>query len=144
MDNIGNAVQLFSQGFNCAQAVLGSFAERAGMDRLTALKVAGGFGAGMGRLQETCGALTGGYMAIGLSKGQSQPGDKETKESCYFMIQEFTEDFISLHGSTNCRVLLGVDLQTEEGKKRFLDEKMHTCKCEKFVATAVKQLESLI
>ena len=144
MNKVESAVTLFSQGFNCAQAVLSPFAQKAGMNGETALRVAGGFGAGMARLQETCGALTGGYMALGLFQGQHIPGDKDAKEKCYKSVREFTKKFEAMHGSSNCQKLLGVNLQSEEGQKRFMDEKMHTCKCEQYVKTAVELLDEIL
>jgi hypothetical protein len=46
MTRTETAVSLFKQGYSCSQAVLAAFAEEFGMDRTTALRVAGGFGCG--------------------------------------------------------------------------------------------------
>ncbi len=51
------ASEKFLSGFNCAQSVLWTFAPRLGLDPDTALKIACGFGAGMGRREEVCGAV---------------------------------------------------------------------------------------
>jgi len=47
--------------------VLSTYGTRSGLDRETGLKVAGAFGAGMARMGETCGAVTGAFMVIGLT-----------------------------------------------------------------------------
>ena len=59
----------FSQ-FNCAQTVFSLFAPDLGIDEKTALKIASGFGGGMA-CAETCGAVTGAYMVIGLKHGHA-------------------------------------------------------------------------
>ena len=51
--------------YNCAQSVVMSFAEAAGIDEETAYKFAAGFGGGMKR-GSTCGAVIGGLMTLGL------------------------------------------------------------------------------
>src|ERR1035441_4030849 len=60
------AVEKFLAGYNCAQAVLYSFCDDLGFGKDTALRLACGFGAGMARKQEVCGAITGGIIALGL------------------------------------------------------------------------------
>ncbi|MCX5897676.1 MAG: C-GCAxxG-C-C family protein, partial [Proteobacteria bacterium] len=50
------AADSFARGFNCSQSVLAAYAEQFGLTEELALKVAGGFGGGMGRMAETCGA----------------------------------------------------------------------------------------
>ena len=67
------AVNTFKEGFNCAQAVFSAYCDLFGIDRETALRLSSGFGAGMGRKQEVCGALSGAIMLIGL-KTQGQGG----------------------------------------------------------------------
>jgi C_GCAxxG_C_C family probable redox protein len=71
------AVEKFLSGYNCAQSVLYSFCDDLRFDGDAALRLACGFGAGMGRKQEVCGAVSGGIIAIGLrarSKINSQFG----------------------------------------------------------------------
>ena len=72
MKNKGEtAVAMMAGGWNCAQSVLGVFCEDCGLDRETAMKLASGFGAGMARKQEVCGAVSGAIMVIGLKHGQA-------------------------------------------------------------------------
>jgi C_GCAxxG_C_C family probable redox protein len=69
------ATQCFSEGFNCSQAVLSAFGPEMGLDCETALRVAGMFGAGMGRMGNVCGAVTGAFMVIGLKYSKTQDGE---------------------------------------------------------------------
>ena len=61
------AAEKFSEGYNCAQAVLYCFCDDLGFDKNTALKLATGFGGGMGRKEEVCGAVTGGIIVLGAN-----------------------------------------------------------------------------
>src|SRR5690606_21185680 len=101
----------------CSQAVLTAFAPELGLDRDSALKVSGTFGAGMGRLGEVCGALTGAFMAIGLKYGRVRANDEEMKEKAYACVMQVADEFRRRHGSLRCRELLGYDLGTPEGRQ---------------------------
>lgn len=69
MNQSERAVACFKEGFSCSQAVFSTFAPQLGLECELALKVAGLFGGGMGRLGEVCGAVTGALMALGLKYG---------------------------------------------------------------------------
>ncbi len=98
------AVTCFEGGFNCAQAVLSAYAPEFGLEPTMALKVAGAFGGGMGRLAQTCGAVTGAFMVIGLKYGKASADDDEeqTKEKAYGLVQELAARFAARHGSIAC------------------------------------------
>ena len=68
----------FSEGFNCSQSVLVAFAPELGLDADAALRVSAAFGGGMGRLGDTCGAVTGALMAAGsqIWRHRRGPGGK--------------------------------------------------------------------
>ena len=76
---VETAVETFAKGFNCAQAVFSTYAPILGISEREALQVATGFGAGMGRLQEVCGAITGAFMLIGCKHGMVKPEDTAAK-----------------------------------------------------------------
>ena len=65
------AKALFMEGYNCSQAVVGAWAEDIGLDSETAYKIASGFGGGIGRMREVCGAFTGAVMVLGLKFGNT-------------------------------------------------------------------------
>ena len=136
-----DAVACFNEGFNCAQAVLSTYCEQFGLDRETALRVACGLGGGMGRRQETCGAVSGAYLVIGLKYGQCAKDDAATKEKTYALVQEFARRFEAKNKSTNCRELLGVDLIG--GDRQTASECVKRV-CPKMVQDAAEILESLL
>lgn len=137
------AIGKFNKGFNCAQSVLTPFASQMNIDVEMALKLSSGFGAGMGRTQKTCGALTGAYMVLGLKYGKHFP-ENASNEKVIAMIQELTKKFESEHGFTDCRDLLRVDLTTGEGQSKFAENKLHSTVCSHCVNSAVSFLEELM
>jgi len=136
-----DAVACFNDGFNCAQAVLSTYCEQFGLDRKTALRVACGMGGGMGRLQDTCGAVSGAYLVIGLKYGQCAKDDAAAKEKTYALVQEFARRFEAKNSSTNCRALLGVDLIG--GDRQTASERVKRI-CPQMVQDAAEILESLL
>ena len=80
MNRAEMAVADFRRGFSCSQAVLGAFADELGLDRSVALRLAAGFGGGMGRMALTCGTATGAFMAIGMRHGATEPDDARSKQ----------------------------------------------------------------
>ena len=137
------AISKFNSGYNCAQSVLTPFANKMNIDVETALKLSSGFGAGMGRTQKTCGALTGAYMVIGLKYGTGFPDD-ESREKVIGLIQDLTEKFKEEHEFTDCSDLLKVDLKTEEGQHTFEKNKLHEIVCSHCLNSAVSILEEMM
>lgn len=129
------ALERFNNGLNCSQSVFSVFAEENGISLDTAKKVACGLGAGMGRLQNTCGAVTGAYMALGLYWD---------KDVAYPKVQEFSKLFSEKHSHTLCSSLLNCNLQTEDGQKFFSDNNLREEVCNRCVVTAVELVENLI
>ena len=103
------AKQYFLSGCNCAQSVLCAFEKECGLDHATALKLASGFGAGMARMREVCGAVSGMFMAADLLFGPSDPTDKTAKDAHYAELQKLAGEFRKETGSIICRVMLGLD-----------------------------------
>ena len=95
-------------GMNCAQAVLCAVADRCGLDRETALKLASGFGGGIARQREVCGAITGMCMAADLIRGPVEGSDKAAKDEHYAFIRGLCDAFREETGSIVCRELLGL------------------------------------
>jgi C_GCAxxG_C_C family probable redox protein len=138
------AIEGFRSGLNCAQAVLKGYSDTLRFDNEFALNISAGFGGGMGRLQETCGAVTGSYMVLGVYNGMKYTDNKDKKEFTYSMIQKFSDKFISLNGTTNCRALLKCDLRTEEGMQLAHENNLFEEVCEKCIADSFKIIDELI
>jgi len=124
--------------------VLSSFGEEFGLDRERALKVAGAFGGGMARMGETCGAVTGALMVIGLKYGKTKAGDDGPREKTYELVGEFMKKFKSLHGTMCCRELLGYDLSSSEERTAASEKGLFTTLCPQFVRNATEILEELL
>ena len=100
------AEELFLQGYNCAQAVAGVFAEEMGMDFDTVVKTVSSFGGGMGRMREVCGTVTGMFFVAGAVYGYKDPKDFAAKKEHYERIQLLAARFKEETGSIICRELL--------------------------------------
>lgn len=100
------AEQRFRNGCNCAQAVLLAFSDRTGLDEAAAMRIASGFGGGMGRMREVCGAVSGMFMAAGMVLGEDGIPGREEKRALYAAIQELAARFRAENGSIICRELL--------------------------------------
>jgi C_GCAxxG_C_C family probable redox protein len=137
-------IKAFHDDKNCAQAVLLGFADRFQIQEEHALSIACGFGAGMGRLQRTCGVVSGAYMVIGLYAGTKSIYNAERKEMAYSMIREFTHRFEEKHGTSVCADLLHCDLNTKEGKAAFEGNRLKETVCEKCIQLSLNILDDLM
>lgn len=103
------AVELFHEGFNCAQAVFASCADLYGItDESLALRLSASFGGGMGRMRLVCGAASGMFMLAGLHNGSATPHDNEGKMANYAFVQDLAGQFKNKYGSLICAELLGL------------------------------------
>ena len=108
-EDAARARALFYEGYNCAQSVFLTFAERLGLEWETAAKMASPFGAGMGRMREVCGAVSAMCLAAGLACGYADPGDDDAKAALYRRVQDLAGQFRARHGTLICRELLGLE-----------------------------------
>ena len=97
------ALETFNSGCNCAQSVLTSFSEKLEMNSEQLMAVSAGFGAGMGRLQETCGAATGAYMVFSIYTSKNAEDNDEAKDGAATMIRKFTKRFIEIVKAYLCK-----------------------------------------
>jgi len=134
------AVCCHKKGFNCAQAVFSAYAKELGIDEVTALKVSAAFGAGISRMGETCGAVTGALMVIGFKYGQIGADDKLAKEKTYELGKEFMNKFKLHNSSLLCKELLGHDISTPEGLKAIRETDLSET-CNKLITDAVELLD---
>lgn len=125
--------------FNCAQTIFSLFAPELGIDEKTALKIASGFGGGM-NCAETCGAVTGAYMVIGMKYGHSTPNPDE-KANTKMLVKKFNEKFKEAHGSLICKQLTGFDISTLEGSIAAAESGVFQIKCPVYIKTACNILE---
>jgi C_GCAxxG_C_C family probable redox protein len=139
------AIDKFSENYNCAQAVLYAFCDDLRLDKDLALRMACGFGAGMARRQEVCGAISGGILAIGLRHGRGEGQERTVTEETYGRVRELMSRFESRHGTCLCRGLLnGCDISTPEGRQHFNDHDLLNRTCKGCVRTVVETVDELI
>lgn len=121
------------KGYNCCQAVICAYYEEYRIADEDVFKATEGFGAGMGGLLNTCGAVTGMYMAIGM---HNSAGDKEnprkTKKDTYASVREIAKQFEDENGSIFCRDL------------KIVENGVQTVNCQKYVETAAELVEKYI
>ena len=111
---VDTALELFAEGYNCAQAVFAAFSDKYGIDKDTAMKLSSSFGGGMGRMREVCGAVSGMFMVAGLETGATEGADADGKAANYAKVRELAEKFKAENGSIICRELLGLDKAQKE------------------------------
>jgi C_GCAxxG_C_C family probable redox protein len=127
------AFQYYHSGFNCAEAILKAFVDLYGKKPdLEITKTATGFGGGIGASQcETCGALTGGIIAIGWLFGRRDPCDD--KQKAFSLSSEFRARFMKKFGATQCKTILDV-----------LGDQENKLKCKKLTAAAAGMLYEIL
>lgn len=139
------AKKYFLDGYNCSQAVVLAFEDKIGIDKESLLKIASSFGGGMGRLRETCGAVSGMLVVVGLLYGYDTPETGTVKAELYKKVQDVARRFEDINGSIVCRELLGIKEKhqepTPEARNAGFYEKRP---CPDFVKQAAKILEQYI
>ena len=111
----------------------------------TALKISCGLGAGMGRKEEVCGAVTGGILVIGTKYGRGVNDERTAQEETYAKTRELMEQFSERHGTFICRKLLkGCELTTAEGQRQFKENDYLNKICKPCVQSVIEILESIM
>ena len=105
-ERIDLAIKNFYEGYNCSQSVVSAFADMYGFTREQALHMAASFGAGIGRMRLTCGAVCGMLMLAGLEKCALEGSDRASKSANYALVQRLAAEFKRRNGSITCSELL--------------------------------------
>lgn len=130
-----SAEESFASGLYCAESVVLALAKAQGFDSEVLPKVATGFCSGMARTCGTCGALTGAVMGVSLALGRGKAGEsvQPTYEATQRLVHQFEKEF----GARSCNDLLGCDLGTPEGQRKFREEKLHE-HCARYTSKAAE------
>ena len=143
MNHVERAVELFVEGYNCAQAVAAAFGDLTGLDEKTAAKMASCFGGGMGRMREVCGAVSGMLMVAGVLYGYDDPKATKEKRELYAQVQAMAGQFREELGSIVCRDLLKnppSDPNPTPRTEQFYKDRP----CARMVATAARIMDEFI
>ena len=92
MTEIESSVDMFLNGCACSQAILVKYCQRYGLDSNIAMKLSAGFASGM-RMAETCGAVTGSFMVLGLHICGDDCNTASGRQNIYSLVREFTARF---------------------------------------------------
>ncbi len=125
---------------NCAQAVLTS-ALLATQANPAMANAANYFGGGMVRMGQTCGALTGAAIALGL-RDFSAPADTP-KNTGFDPMQQLMRDFEEQFGAVTCKGLLGCDISTDKGFREAKKTQALT-RCPLFVEWTIDRLGEIL
>jgi len=135
----------FNSDYNCAESVLLALSQRIyNQSRIVQHiipRIATGFGGGIARNGDTCGALAGGIMAIGLAFGRDN--SKQSRDTCYLATNQLYRDFVKEFRSCKCRELTGVNLNTARGMRTY-SEKIHYERCNPIVAWVTKRTSQIV
>lgn len=139
-ETISKALSLFDGGYACSQSVLISFAQEFKIDLESAKLISSTFGGGMGRLREKCGAVTGGFMVIGLAMGNVDPQDMERKLNSYRKVRELNKAVKEIYGTVNC----GEIIKKYATEAEIDDRKHHKIICRQVIADTVGLIWDII
>jgi C_GCAxxG_C_C family probable redox protein len=139
-----SAMSIFEEGFNCSQAVMASHCEAFGITKELAYKISSAFGGGMGRIGETCGAVTGALLLIGLKHGKYKKDDVDSKDKTYAIVKEFTDQFKNKYGSIKCSDLIKFDISIPEELLKARESGVFKTSCPYFVKGSVELVEKYL
>jgi C_GCAxxG_C_C family probable redox protein len=132
------ALEFFSQDYNCAQSVLRAILEHKGKMFDYAQQISAGFGGGIAHQGETCGAVSGAIMALGILEGENTSDTKGHKNKTYELSEKFLAKFCKIHGTTRCRDLTGIDMTDADARNEAIRSGNFAELCPKFVDNAVR------
>ncbi len=144
MTKADKALASFNKGITCSSSVFSACADELGLDNKTAKKIGCGFGAGISRTGNMCGAVSGAIMVIGLKYGKTEPGDDAATDKTRALVRQFISTFTQKNGSVNCTELLGYNLSNADEFETARGKNLFVTKCPDLVRDAVEILEELL
>ncbi len=144
MNKVQQAKSLFFDGYSCSQSVLMTYAALFDLKPETAARIAAPFGGGVARRGETCGAVNGAFMVLGLKYGHTSAADLDSKEKTYHGVEQFISQFQERYGSILCNDLLDCDISTPEGLQSAHDSQLFVTRCPIFVGDAIEILDQIM
>jgi len=136
-------IEQFQGCIHCSQIVLSQWAEELGYDRDEAARMAAPFGGGLFN-GDTCGAVSGAMIAIGMRYGHCEPGDAAGNEAMIAKVKEFLDKFNEKHGSHICRKLLGYDIGVPGEFDKALETGTVFDRCPNYVNSALEILDEIM
>ena len=143
MSQVEDAVSCFCRGAACSQAIVGTYGPSVGLPPELGMKLASGFAGGM-RLAQTCGAVTGAFMVLGLKHAGPNCDQRDCRENVYAPIREFMAKFQQRNNTVVCKELLGCDISTPQGVQQATKDGLFRSICPKLVQDAAEILEEML
>lgn len=145
MTKAEQAIELHKSGSTCSQSVFTVFARDFGLDAETAHALSNGLGGGLGRLGLTCGAITGGALALSLAFGSKTSADQAAKMDAYKKVEEYVTAMQKRFGAVQCRDLLGgLDLRKEEDRLAMKEKALSDKVCNNLIRACAEYVETAI
>ena len=132
--------KLLEEGLNCSQTVLTYYADRYKLEKGKAIAIAQPFESGV-FTGGTCGAVSGAYMVLGLEYSSTGP---ETRDKMREKVEIFNQKYTEKMGSLICKDILNLDISTEEGFKKALEEKKFEEICPRAMVAAIEVLDEMV
>jgi C_GCAxxG_C_C family probable redox protein len=143
MSKVEESLSNFQNGNSCAQSILSAFGKDYFKKPEDAARLAAGFEAGIAFRGEVCGAVSGAAMAIGLKYGHSNLNEELPKERLYKLTNEFLATFEKKCGATGCNKLLNVDISTQEGIEKAIENNLFATVCANAIKTSAEILTDI-
>lgn len=136
------AREYFRDGYNCCQSVLLAFKDVIDLPADKIAAISAGFGGGMGRLREICGAMSASVFMAGVISPSSEPSNHAERTANYALVQQFAARFREEQGSIVCRELLGIRSgQKESPAPSERTGQWYTSRpCERIVGAAARMI----
>jgi C_GCAxxG_C_C family probable redox protein len=144
MTKSDEALASFQSGITCSSAVFSAFSHELRLDEKTAKKIGCGFGAGVSRTGNICGAVSGAIMVIGLKYGKAEQGDDAATEKTRALTRQFIQEFTKKNSSVNCTELLGHNLKNQNEYDAAANANLFRTMCPEYVRDAADILERIL
>ena len=143
-ERVEQAVNLFVDGYSCAQSILAVYGPSLGVEKNAALRLAAPLGGGLSRTDGPCGAATGALLVLGLKFGHSHPEDEESAERIRNLTQDYLSRYDERKGSTMCTDILGHNLSLPGVPEKVKEGQLAAETCPDVVRTAAQLLEEYL
>jgi C_GCAxxG_C_C family probable redox protein len=147
MNKLEQAAHYHEIGYGCAQCVLAPYSRDFGLDEGLALRLSTGFGSGMGRMCEVCGALAGAFIVVSMKYGKEITDGTRygtDTETTYALVAEIARKFKEKNGSIYCRDLIGYDLMDPFQREKVVEMGLFTTICRRCILDAVELLQEIL
>jgi len=123
----------------CSESIVMAGCEAIGIKSELIPDIALGLAGGVGGQGHICGVLTGAAMVLSVAIARKETEYPKKKMRIFQAIDRVHSEFTTQFGRPGCRRLCGLDLTTEEGRKK-LAESVKAEKCARFVEAGARLL----